>query len=361
MRTFITILIISSSAFAQTTNSCEPCIPCCFFEQGLSLEEDLKPPCDVKYGPGYNAGANINVDSSWGLKMNAAFIYWYCSQDAMDIAYVAPVVAAIPTPGEVVYQSFGYQPGFKIGIGWDTQFDNWAWNAEYTWLYHSKRHTAVSPHGFSANDWFAPASPALNLYNTVSSIWGMHFDQIDVTLGRPYYEGTHLTIAPAGGVRVLLLHQGINVTMSNPLDVANPVISSTTYFHSWAVGPMIGVNSQWIFWKGLRADGVIGSSLLYARYTEIVNTQTIVGTGTIPPISSNYSAVRPTFDMGLGLGYGAYLFRNKLFIDLSARYDFAQFWSQNVIRNFTSQLAGHDDAVGDLRLHGLTVNLRCDF
>src|SRR5579872_6062310 len=128
----------------------------------MALEDDMKPPCDVKYHPGYNASAAIKVGCSWDLNVDASFIYWDYNQDAMDVTYVAPLTTPAPgQAGRVVNQNTGYKPGFKVGLGWDTNFDNWTTHAEYTWFHHtqtgSATATALLP--FKANDWFvAPPS-----------------------------------------------------------------------------------------------------------------------------------------------------------------------------------------------------------
>jgi hypothetical protein len=88
---------------------------------------------------------------------------------------------------------------------------------------------------------------------------------------------------------------------------------------------------------------------------------TTAGAAAVGSEETKLGTIRPSMDAGLGLGYGAYAFNNKFFFDISARYDFMQFWSQNVLRSYSSQLNGDNGSIGDLRMHGLTVNLRCDF
>jgi len=375
------MLAASSTVFAQTktTNSnmnngscnkpkeecapCKPvCKPCCFFEQGMALDDDVKPPCDVKYHPGYNASAAIKVGCSWDFNVDASFIYWNVNQDAMDITHVAPVATlsgVTAHPGSVVKQSTGYKPGFKVGLGWDTNFDNWNLNAEYTWLHETQTGsaTATTAAPFVANDLF-PATIG-GTFTGASSSWQMHMDMVDALVSRPFYEGTHLTVSPSAGLRGLWIRQALTVDMTG----ATAATSANTS-HSWAVGPKACVNTHWMVWDGLRFDGVMGASVLYTRYTSVANseTSTVAGaTSSVSSTSGSFSAVRPTVDMGLGLGYGMYAYSNKFFFDLAVRYDFSQFWSQNVIRNFASQLVGRDDAIGDLHMHGLTITLRCDF
>jgi len=390
------MLMVSSSVFAQTETTdtktteatdtnikndscstpkeecmpCKPvCKPCCFFEQGMALDDDVKPPCDVKYHPGYNASAAIKVGCPWDFNADISFIYWDVTQDAMDLTYSSPIVGQI---GQVIYQDTGYKPGFKIGLGWDTNFDNWNVNAEYTWLHTSHSTSAratpltATTGGFYQNNWFAVPSalpPGNGGYAGVNSEWKMHMDMLDLVAGRPFYQGTHLTVSPTGGLRCLWIRQSMDVTLTSS---GGNTQNSENNSHSWAVGPKAGVNTHWLIWKGLRFDGEMGASVLYTKYTTIENKListifTTQATTTSPSTPASYSAVRPTLDMGLGLGYGMYAYSNKFFFDLAIRYDFSQFWSQNVMRNYTSQLEGSDDVIGNLHMHGLTITLSCDF
>jgi hypothetical protein len=306
---------------------------------------------------GYNAPASILIDAAWDFHTNVAFIYWYSSQDALDVAYSAPTLAGVA--GQVLYPVFQYEPGFKVGLGIDTHSDDWTINLEYTWLYQSESSTTISPSGYSAANWFAPSGSTLGLFAVVGSIWGFHLDILDLMLGRPFYQGRNVTFSPSFGIRGLTLHQGLGVTMAKSL-TGSPTATYTGHSHSWAVGPKAAVNTHWMIWKGFRIESLVGASLLYTNYLTINNSQ-VQGLNSTSSDEKNTSALRPILDMGLGLGYGAYVFKNKFYLDLTARYDFSQYWAQNVIRTYASQLGGTGNDIGDLRMHGLTLDLRCDF
>jgi hypothetical protein len=361
------MLAVSSNVFAQTTTTTMTTSTSAkkpvFFEQGLPLVDSTDGkykadpvPYTGYYAPGYAAPAGAKVDNTMDVNVNASFIYWYFSQDAMDVAYVAPD-ATSGVSGSVVNQKFKYKPGFKIGLGYDTHFDNWAVNADYTWL-HASAKTNVSATDLSANNLFPQASSNQVKGDHVHSQWKMHMDMVDLVAGRPFYKSTNVIVSPTGGLRALFLRQTNHVTLSE--STINQAVSKNSS-HSWAIGPKVGVNTKMIIWNGFRIDSVLGASVLYTRYTKLVNEELDAVATPVTSIKTDINAIRPTLDMGLGLGFASYAMDNKLFFDASIRYDFAQYWSQNMSRNFASQLQGSNDAIGDLAMHGVTVNLRCDF
>ena len=114
---------------------------------------------------------------------------------------------------------------------------------------------------------------------------------------------------------------------------------------------------------------VIVPGLLYTRFVKIQHTendqQTLTGNVAVPGSMNSYGCLRPTLDMGLGLGWGMYFYDRTYHIDFAAKYDFMLLWDQNVMRKLVSQLEtnniGYTDPTGDLYLHGLTVKARFDF
>jgi hypothetical protein len=322
-----------------------------FFKSGMPLDDqDNMQDGKMKYH------AAIQVDSSWDMDVTGGYTYWYAGQDNMDIAYIEPSATA---NGFVALQDFGYRSGFKVGLGYDTQCDNWSVNANYTWYDHTRSiaYDTTAAAGFNANDWFTGEAVA-GVHTTAASTWQLKMNMIDLVAGRPVYEGKRVVVSPSAGVRVLFLHQNMNIDLAGGTAVTQSYGGES---RSWAVGPNACLNTHWMLPGGFRIEGAMGSSVLYTRYTTITMSTTTAGAAAVGSEETKLGTIRPSMDAGLGLGYGAYAFNNKFFFDISARYDFMQFWSQNVLRSYSSQLNGDNGSIGDLRMHGLTVNLRCDF
>jgi len=378
--------MVSASGFAQTAsgqsglaqNNCstkkdcptvtcmkkQPCDP---FEQGMPL------PCG-KYPCAYNAPAGICLRNAWDFDIFGSFIYWYATQDDMDIAFVSPTFSIDPTVshgGSVLYQRFNYEPGFKVGFGFNTDYDNWAFRAEYTWLHETINTGATSapvlPTGvagvWSANDWFAEPTveDVAATAPAFASTWKLKLDMVDAGMTRPFYEGTRLTVTPFGGLRGLWLRQKMNVSA---LDATGATVStSNSRSNSWAVGPATGVGGHWLLGGGFRFEGNAMASLLYTRYTKISVTESDLGVLAVSSSVRDVSAVRPIAQLNVGIGWGMYFHgcSSDTYLDISLDYEFLEFWNQNMMRNFDSQLLGFADDIGDLQMHGLTATVRFDF
>jgi hypothetical protein len=365
------------------------------FEQGLPLPDQkimkskrCEDPANKCSNPNevfpraYSGSAAIMTRDSWDLNVGASFIYWYASQDDMDIAVQGPTATV---GGSVLYQNFGFNPGFKVNAGWDTSFDGWCVEAQYTWL-HQEQNTGseVAPAGgglppatgyWSTTNWF-DYNWLGDHFSEAKSTWKLRFNMVDLMLGRPYYHGHHLTVSPTGGLRLLFIGQYMNVNMTgglltggSPNPSGGASATSNNHQSSWAVGPMAGLSAHWNFWKAIRFEGKLGGSVLYTDWSTIKHTETTtVASGaqaTSVSSSDSLSTVRPTIDMGIGIGAGGYLYDCKYFLDFVARYDFSVFFKQNMMRYYTAVLleglsAGPAD-IGDLMFQGLTLDFNFNF
>jgi hypothetical protein len=329
--------------------------PCCNVGQGAPLPTDKRCFCAA-----YNAPAGINVGCGWDLDVFGSFLYWHVSQDSMDIAHVLPLSATLPvTPGAIAFQNFEYKPGFKAGIGFNTNYDGWVGWAEYTWLHQKTSTTQTAPAlpsgapgAWTGQDWFTTTPLTAP---SVSSKWRMNLDILDLMVSRPFYQGTKLTIDPFAGLRGMLLRQNLNINLGVPFVHVQS--------KSWAVGPDMGVAGHWMVGtSGFRFEGKAAGSLLYTRFHKLSQKEQVTAAGaTVTTKVKSIGAVRPIAELGAGLGWGQYLSCNNYYIDFSVRYDFMLLWEQNVMRLFTTYLQGFVDYPGDLHLHGLTASARFDF
>ena len=333
--------------------------PCACMEQGMGLPTEKK--C---FPAAYNAPASISVSCGWDFDIFASFLYWYVGEDDLDVAYVQPTLETAPTaslPGGVAYQDQTWKPGFQVGVGFNTGYDDWVGWVEYTWMHQSTNSTQTAPttatgaaQVWSQNDWFTGAGGATTTTrSTVSSSWKMHLDMIDAFFSRPYYQGTQLTIAPYAGLRALWIRQTLSINMGNDTARANS--------NSWAIGPAAGAEGHWLLGMGFRFEGNMTGALLYTQYTTLGYSLADVVHNKAYAQAENINTVRPMAQLGVGLGWGSYLYCQKYYIDFSARYDLNYFWSQNMMRSYVTNLQGFADDIGDLYMHGLTLTGRFDF
>lgn len=366
-----------------TSEPCEtnPCKTdsCCDWIDHASPDIGL---CNVPAA--YNINAQIQPPCAWGPYLTASFIYWNVGQDYMDIGRTAaftdpqPAVnatpaaeATIPTP------SFEYQAGFKIGLGYNTNYDNWSVEALYTRLHHKNTFNTGSNQATFAegdtiiipNEWFVNLSvDTQQQAGRMTSKWTMDLDMADFLLSRPYYEGQMLTITPYMGLKALWMTQQYNISAVLADNPTLAPVTSNNDSKGWGVGPNFAANMHWLLGKGFRVEGNAALSLLYMQYTQREHreqfSEDITDTLPINGHMPDRGYLRAINELGLGLGWGAY-FKDHYHFDLSARYDFTILWAQNAMRETVGYLAnnaiGYSNPAGNLNLHGLTLTARFDF
>ena len=351
-----------------------------------------------EYAPAYNAPAAFDVDSKFGscphsditLFFDASFIYWYAGEEGLKIASNGVSnsgVSYFAYDTKVSSQSFDYHPGLKVAAGIMANHE-WTVLAEYTWLRGKSTHhsgarsgtestegTAAASSGTSVwvvDDWFlqgTSSGQALSGSN-VSSSWRLALDLIDAVASRPFYQGRSVVMSPFAGLRTALIRQSmtVNLTESAGLFASLPSqpITSHNHSNSWGIGPRIGCDASWLLPMGFRLEGDFAASLLYTKYTSVKHSEDIASAGFNPgPYTASlhdYSCIRPMAELGLGFGWGQYIYNRDYHIDFSASYDFMMFWSQNMMRKLLDDtLTGTSPSSADLYLHGLTVTGRFDF
>jgi hypothetical protein len=333
-----------------------------------------------QYPAAYNKAGAICVNQGWDVFIDASFIYWNAQQSNMDLARSAALNAADPTPvhsSSILHQKVNYNPGFKVGLGFNFNYDDWVGSIEYTRLHQTTTTSSNAPKTSIASgpgsgvwdptSWFDAVNAPLQ-FSHIHSSWHLNMDMIDANLSRPFYQGRQLTILPYMGLRALFLHQKLNIRGINALNTTTPPLTSNNSSKCWSLGPNVGANVHWILGLGFRLEGFAGGSLLYTRYTRVAhqeNDQGLDVAGANPAFSgkTHFSAVRPVANAGLGMGWGGYCCEQRYHFDLSARYDFMVAWSQGVMRELVSiySPATQGTWAGDLQIHGLTVSARFDF
>lgn len=286
--------------------------------------------------------------------MNAygSFLYWNVNQDGMESAVRAPAQAGGGV-GTLTKVGAECHPGFQVGIGMNLDYDDWTSFLEYTWMHQNTNNSSrADPLGpFRETAWRVDHELSDSTLS-VSSKWKMNLDQLDLGFCRPFYQGERLTVSPFGGLRGLWIRQNYNVTFD--LD------KYKAQSHSWAVGPMAGALTHWLLDCGFRLEGKAGASLLYTRYLSVSHSETKSGKST-PSKIRDWDFLRPTANLGAGIGWGTYTGCRDYYLDLSARYDCHVLWDQNVMLQFVNAMNGLSGTSGNLYMHGLTLNMRVDF
>lgn len=324
------------------------------------------------------------------VMVKGSFLYWYAKEEGLDIATNALLNPAgtlfFSTDTSTLFQNFDYNFGFKVELGYLLEND-FAIFAEYTWLRTNNRVSEAAPTAIVAagvtpataagatpvwavNDWFIQRSGAGQSLSgaDVQSNWELDVNLIDLLISRSYLQASGIKVSPFAGLLGTIIDQKLNVTLTESTFLFGPTtpepIVSRNASNSWGIGPKAGLEVYAATCSGFRVEGNVGASLVYTRYTKVSHKEdrasTAFNESPYHTSMSGYQAVRPIVEMGLGVGYGAFV--SDVYLDLSASYDFSYFWSQNMMRRLVDQsLHGSNPTTPDLYLHGLTVTARLDF
>jgi len=385
-------LLVATSVFGQDSGkcapkseSCKPCpkpcpAPCPQPNPPTQMCPPTPNPCCPAWpvpvlNAAYNYPARTMTRCPWDVYFDASFIYWQPIEENLELAAsVGPISSTGVIDGYLIQQQNNYKPGFKVGMGGNFDYDNWDLHAEYTWFHGSNSTSATAPSGrVLAQVQGSPlnivnGTAALTPYSNVDQTWRLKMDIAELTLGRWQYVGTKLTFRPSFGARAAWIRQKLQnniYQVSSGTTVAEQEFTRNST--SWAIGPQMGLDSNWMLGEGFRFYGCGEADILYTRYNRLSDSHMNEITGDITTTKErDYGTVRTHVDLELGFGWGTYIDCNNWYMDFTAGYGFQVFFDQNMFRRFNevsstvpsylSQLPN-----GNLYVQGMTLTFRLDF
>jgi hypothetical protein len=246
---------------------------------------EITPPA----GPRLAHGADVGI--------TADFIWWKATQEDSDDANTQKKWA----------------PGFKVGLGLNLGHDAWDLMAQYTWLNADHKHT-------SKNE---------------TTDWKLHFNVIDLELGRNYYVSQYLTMRPFIGLKGTWQKQDFKHAVDKKTDL------HLDQDH-WGLGIRAGFNTAWYLTKSFSIYGNLALANMWSEYNK--NHENNAGVKT--KAKDSYSNKHLT-ELELGLRWETWFYDDNYHFAIQAG------WEQQVWSGWT-----HNE---DLNLHGLSLKLRFDF
>ena len=203
--------------------------------------------------------------------------------------------------------------------------------------------------------------------------WKLRVNLGDLELSRKYFVGKELIFRPHFGLRGGSLNQLYSATeigRVSPYSGDDITIITNLKSDSWLIGPRAGLDTSWRLGCGFRMFGDVAASLFYQKFDvksiQVKLVQSGVTDDSILNLKNDVRYINPNFELGLGFGWGTGFCDDSWHFDLTAGYEFHQFWNQNMMRHLNDTFENLDttyvDAdAGDLMFHGLTITARLDF
>jgi len=161
--------------------------------------------------------------------------------------------------------NFGWDPGFRAGVGYGMRPGHWDAQASYTW-FHTRGTDSVSSlagtvHSAFLGNFYIDNAQGNGLsgpaYQKAGIDWAIRFNMFDWELGRSFQIGESLVLRPFAGAKGGWIHQSIASKWENP-DLTGSFAGSPAYSvgveklnnNFWGIGPQGGVHSEWMLFSG---------------------------------------------------------------------------------------------------------------
>ncbi len=335
-------------------------------KQVATLKEEVKdkgiPPTA---SPLLNGGCDAFITGD--------FLYWKANES--DLAYVlrAKVEDAtlnLPGNGNLVTPNFGWDPGFRVGLGWRTNHDDWdlylTWTRFHT-AAHSHRHTGNGQNLFPT---LAGAPFAASICDSATTHLLIHLNAIDIEVGRQFYVGKHLSLRPHIGFENIWISQHYN-TKYKGLPLQESAFEEIRFRNNfWGFGIRSGMDTQWNMRWGFSLFGDVAFALLYGEF-DLKRTSKHNFTFRGSPLIGNTHVdekpllARVAMELALGLKWETLFIHDRFHFSMQAGWEEHFYFGQNQMYNFfgtADESHGKEtSANGDLSLQGLTISARLDF
>lgn len=174
-------------------------------------------------------GFMISLDFLWWKGQNEGFFYTL-AQNSAGIDFM------------VIRNHFDWDPGFRLGLGWNTAFDHWQIFANWTYYHnHTKdQKTKTAPSG---NEGLVPLWAVGSPLALAEGGGRFNYNMIDLELARTYYWSPMIGFRFHFGARGGWLHQTYTAFYDQSSDPnQNFPANYTGKENFWGVGPRTGLD-----------------------------------------------------------------------------------------------------------------------
>lgn len=314
-----------------------------------------------------------SIDDCRNVDIFANALYWRASEP-IDWCYTLAVSVNFE---QVDFKTiaFHWEPGFRIGVGYNMEYDEWDTQAMFTWFRTQTKDTNT---GSITSPFFGSKLALFNAYESAKINWKLQTNIIDWDLGRKFWVSSYLSLRPSIGIRGGWIDQAIVSHWQNPL-VSIPGLESFRVFltateklknNFFGGGPKGGISAKWVLgnlcscfmslfadfsaaymWGNwtlrdeFRDDDIAFSPLLDIRIPDFIS----VKTG-----NRNFGAFEMQGLIGIAFDFNFNCDRSHL--AFKAGYEIQDWFKQyQLFDNLTSY------HFNDLVIQGLTVDVRLDF
>jgi hypothetical protein len=345
---------------------CAAAAPLCADAQGTQSMSDNKLTDQQRYMQEINKitpTAEPAVTRCADPFLTADFIWWRPQQDGLEYAFNGTSDGSVDADkGRLHRPHFEYQPGFKVGAGLKFRHDGWDIFAQYTWLRSDEDDSRSSVHSDADGDSnvqsniFIPDSlGGLETFwaDEAKANWSLHFNVLDLELGRNFWISKWLTLRPFVGMKFSWNDQKYNVEYEGAeFEEFNP---SNVKLHmkldQTSVGLRTGLNTNWYMWKNWAIFGEFAVSGIWNDFDSSRKDHVATATSevTLNHINRDVHNVSAVIEWALGLRFETAFHKDAYMFMLQAGWEEQVWFDQNQFVMFPNQTPAN------LNFEGLTV------
>lgn len=316
--------------------------------------KDKKPPEKIPEKPKVSVSADLLV--------------WWAKESGTESWGQVFTTEGSSDTIQILDLSFGCDVGFRLGLDYQTNYDDWDTQWYYTYFRTQGKNHAQAPGDDKLTSAFYgnffvnnPNGEGLSgpTYHQGSIKWTILFNMFDWELGRNYQVSKALALRPFIGLKSGWIHQSIHTTWRDPIGLDFSKATENLKNDFWGIGPEVGLNTKWDFGTyGSHTVGLFGDfsgALMWGHWSfrDIYKNDIdqVVSTN-IPSINS----AATTFRAFLGFEWDMGLYSERYRLAMQAGYE-AQIWMDQL--QFLTFNEGRLDNA--LTLQGATINARFSF
>jgi len=352
-------------------------------------------PCEpcIRQGMAPNVLTSSRPCTDIGLYIFADALYWHADVTNAEWAFVSnSATATSPAAGANQELAFKWNWGFRVGLGYSMDHDQWDTDLYYTWFVKNAASGSTSqtsftvPAGGAASSQNSDYTAATSAVRSGTATTKLNFQVLDWELGRWFYVSNSISLRPHVGIKGAWIKLTEGETFAASASPVTYTVNNST--KSWEVGPSAGINSNWYFGCGNTMPvgrgevkdrpmwsifGDVSGALMYGHFS---NSHSETGATAAGAVSGGFSAsglnrnlMVPVLSGILGLAWDYCFSCDKMHIGIRAGYELQYWFRQNQrFSNFNTGDPGQSLAAprytrttGDLALQGLTIDVRFDF
>jgi hypothetical protein len=311
-------------------------------EERLSVLEREMQQVSVENCSGSLGARFATARATYEYYFDAEVLLWHAKAGgvAWSILYDQ---AVYPIKGKMNTLGFGWDWGFRLGVGTYFKYDGWDLGLLYTYFNTSdSSQVAVNfqtPVGTGGSG--SLQSPFGSAQGSFSAKF--FYNALDVSLGRWYFITKDVEVHPHMGLKNIWLDQKTRFTQRGFINANNTSLGVIGTLNTalkdrddvWGIGPHIGMDGLWHLGGGFECISAVEGALLQS-YFKVTQTETLyiapVGSTALGGTGKMKGSIHqfvPYARLQLGLGWSRSIKEDQQRVRVNLTYETNYFWRIN--------------------------------